>query len=168
MLFSSLWFLLWQLLFPLSPSVNVNSLAEDLLRLLSTEGAGALSSTVASSEYKLRATVGLITPFSALLVKNSCYIWEGFGHYFSLICYFPWWTSDLSFLEVRCNSFQSMIWSAKICKLTFKLSILGTASSSWGSIIMYGNGQGTYYPQHGDIVCWPGLVWCFFVLFCSN
>ncbi|XVF35842.1 hypothetical protein REPUB_Repub19eG0005900 [Reevesia pubescens] len=45
------------LLFPLSASVNVNSLAEDLLRLLSKEGTGALSSTVASSEYKLRATV---------------------------------------------------------------------------------------------------------------
>ncbi|XWS25999.1 hypothetical protein CRYUN_Cryun27aG0116100 [Craigia yunnanensis] len=45
------------LLFPLSASVNVSSLAEDLLRLLSTEGTGALSSTVASPEYKLRATV---------------------------------------------------------------------------------------------------------------
>lgn len=54
------------LLFPLSPSVNVNSLAEDLLRLLSTEGAGALSSTVASSEYKLRATV-LQAPHGDLL-----------------------------------------------------------------------------------------------------
>ncbi|XP_021284991.1 pre-rRNA-processing protein TSR1 homolog [Herrania umbratica] len=54
------------LLFPLSASVNVNSLAEDLLRLLSTEGAGALSSMVASSEYKLRATV-LQAPHGDLL-----------------------------------------------------------------------------------------------------
>lgn len=57
------------LLFPLSASVDVSSLAEDLLRLLSTEsteGTGALSSTVASSEYKLRATV-LQAPHGDLL-----------------------------------------------------------------------------------------------------
>ncbi|XVE94426.1 hypothetical protein REPUB_Repub02eG0007500 [Reevesia pubescens] len=54
------------LLFPLSASVNVNSLAEDLLRLLSADGTRALSSTVASSEYKLRATV-LQAPHGDLL-----------------------------------------------------------------------------------------------------
>ncbi|GMJ10585.1 hypothetical protein like AT1G42440 [Hibiscus trionum] len=54
------------LLFPLSASVNVSSLAEDILRLLSPEVSGALSSTVASSEYKLRATV-LQAPHGDLL-----------------------------------------------------------------------------------------------------
>ncbi|XVF63546.1 hypothetical protein PTKIN_Ptkin09bG0095500 [Pterospermum kingtungense] len=57
------------LLFPLSASVDVSSLAEDLLRLLSTESreaTGALLSTVASSEYKLRATV-LQAPHGDLL-----------------------------------------------------------------------------------------------------
>ncbi|KAK8648876.1 hypothetical protein V6N13_129618 [Hibiscus sabdariffa] len=54
------------LLFPLSAYVNVSSLAEDILRLLSTEVSGALSSTVASSEYKLRATV-LQAPHGDLL-----------------------------------------------------------------------------------------------------
>ncbi|XP_022772570.1 pre-rRNA-processing protein TSR1 homolog isoform X2 [Durio zibethinus] len=54
------------LLFPLSASVNVSSLAEDLLRLLSTECTGVLSSTVASSEYKLRLTV-LQAPHGDLL-----------------------------------------------------------------------------------------------------
>ncbi|XP_057987295.1 uncharacterized protein LOC131169007 isoform X1 [Hevea brasiliensis] len=44
-------------LFGLSASVNLDSVAEDLLKLLSPEGGGAVSSTVASSEYKLRATV---------------------------------------------------------------------------------------------------------------
>ena len=47
-----------QLLFGLSASVNVESLAEDLLRVLSNDGAGDVSSTVASSEYKMRITVG--------------------------------------------------------------------------------------------------------------
>ncbi|XWS24589.1 hypothetical protein CRYUN_Cryun28dG0116000 [Craigia yunnanensis] len=54
------------LLFPLSASANVNSLAEDILSLLSTEGTRALLSTVASSEYKLRATV-LQAPHGDLL-----------------------------------------------------------------------------------------------------
>ncbi|KAE8680363.1 hypothetical protein F3Y22_tig00111392pilonHSYRG00720 [Hibiscus syriacus] len=54
------------LLFPLSASVNLSSLAEDILRLLSTEAGEALSSTVASSEYKLRATV-MQTPHGDLL-----------------------------------------------------------------------------------------------------
>ncbi|XP_065881608.1 uncharacterized protein [Euphorbia lathyris] len=44
-------------LFGLSASVDIDSLSEDLLRVLSPEGGGATSSTVASSEYKLRATV---------------------------------------------------------------------------------------------------------------
>ncbi|XP_039055690.1 pre-rRNA-processing protein TSR1 homolog [Hibiscus syriacus] len=54
------------ILFPLSASVNVSSLAEDILRLLSTEVSGAVPSTVASSEYKLRATV-LQAPHGDLL-----------------------------------------------------------------------------------------------------
>ncbi|KAG4214189.1 hypothetical protein ERO13_A01G105800v2 [Gossypium hirsutum] len=54
------------LLFPLSASVNVSSLAEDILRLLSADVGGAFSSTVVSSEYKLRATV-LHAPHGDLL-----------------------------------------------------------------------------------------------------
>ncbi|KAJ9165870.1 hypothetical protein P3X46_020688 [Hevea brasiliensis] len=53
-------------LFGLSASVNLDSLAEDLLKLLSPEGGGAVSSTVASFEYKLRATV-LKAPHGDLL-----------------------------------------------------------------------------------------------------
>ncbi|OAY22597.2 hypothetical protein MANES_18G005500v8 [Manihot esculenta] len=53
-------------LFGLSASVNLDSLAEDLLKLLSPEGGGHVSSTVASSEYKLRATV-LKAPHGDLL-----------------------------------------------------------------------------------------------------
>lgn len=37
--------------------MDLNSLARDILALLSSEGSGVSSSTVASSEYKLRATV---------------------------------------------------------------------------------------------------------------
>ncbi|XP_024020075.1 pre-rRNA-processing protein TSR1 homolog [Morus notabilis] len=44
-------------LFGLSAAVDLNSLARDILALLSSEGSGVSSSTVASSEYKLRATV---------------------------------------------------------------------------------------------------------------
>ncbi|KAB5557761.1 hypothetical protein DKX38_008670 [Salix brachista] len=55
-----------QLLFGLSASVNVESLAEDLLRVLSNDGAGDVSSTVASSEYKMRITV-LKAPHGDLL-----------------------------------------------------------------------------------------------------
>ncbi|XP_031254614.1 pre-rRNA-processing protein TSR1 homolog isoform X1 [Pistacia vera] len=44
-------------LFGLCASVNLNSVTEDLLRLLSSEGNGAVPSTVCSSEYRLRATV---------------------------------------------------------------------------------------------------------------
>ncbi|GKV16183.1 hypothetical protein SLEP1_g26864 [Rubroshorea leprosula] len=44
-------------LFPHSASVKLNSLAEDILKLLSTEGIGYASSTVASSEYRLRVMV---------------------------------------------------------------------------------------------------------------
>ena len=47
----------FQVLFGLSAAVNVDSLAADLLSLLSKQGAGAAFSTVASSEYKLRTTV---------------------------------------------------------------------------------------------------------------
>ncbi|ESQ30497.1 hypothetical protein EUTSA_v10011257mg [Eutrema salsugineum] len=57
-------------LFPLSASVDVNSLGEDVLKLLSTDDSGVTSSssssTVASSEYKLRATV-LKAPHGDLL-----------------------------------------------------------------------------------------------------
>lgn len=53
-------------LFGLSAAVNVDSLAADLLSLLSKQGAGAAVSTVASSEYKLRTTV-LKAPYGDLL-----------------------------------------------------------------------------------------------------
>ncbi|XP_010530334.1 PREDICTED: pre-rRNA-processing protein TSR1 homolog [Tarenaya hassleriana] len=53
-------------LFPLSASVNLDSLANDLLALLSPEAAGVASSTVASSQYRLRATV-LKAPHGDLL-----------------------------------------------------------------------------------------------------
>ncbi|XP_050248521.1 uncharacterized protein LOC126695740 [Quercus robur] len=53
-------------LFGLSAAVNVDSLAVDLLSLLSKQGAGAAFSTVASSEYKLRTTV-LKAPYGDLL-----------------------------------------------------------------------------------------------------
>lgn len=53
-------------LFGLSAAVNVDSLAADLLSLLSKQGAGAAFSTVASSEYKLRTTV-LKAPYGDLL-----------------------------------------------------------------------------------------------------
>ncbi|CAH2036277.1 unnamed protein product [Thlaspi arvense] len=54
-------------LFPLSASVDLNSLGEDVLKLLSADDSGVTSSsTVASSEYKLRATV-LKAPHGDLL-----------------------------------------------------------------------------------------------------
>lgn len=53
-------------LFGLSASANLKSLTEDLLNVLSPEGSGAASSTVVSSEYKLRATV-LQAPHGDLL-----------------------------------------------------------------------------------------------------
>lgn len=53
-------------LFGLSAAVNVDSLAADLLSLLSKQRAGAAFSTVASSEYKLRTTV-LKAPYGDLL-----------------------------------------------------------------------------------------------------
>ncbi|KAL0803879.1 hypothetical protein Bca101_096369 [Brassica carinata] len=52
-------------LLPLSASVDLNSLGDDVLKLLSN-GDGSSSSTVASSEYKLRATV-LKAPHGDLL-----------------------------------------------------------------------------------------------------
>ncbi|KAF4389095.1 hypothetical protein F8388_026824 [Cannabis sativa] len=53
-------------LFGLSAAVNLNSLAEEILSLLSKDSSSALSSTVASSEYKLRTTV-LKAPHGDLL-----------------------------------------------------------------------------------------------------
>ncbi|GLT45667.1 hypothetical protein SLA2020_194830 [Shorea laevis] len=53
-------------LFPLSASVNLNSLAGYILKLLSTEAIGYVSSTVASSEYRLRVVV-LQSPYGDLL-----------------------------------------------------------------------------------------------------
>ncbi|XP_048637038.1 pre-rRNA-processing protein TSR1 homolog isoform X1 [Brassica napus] len=53
-------------LFPLSASVDLNSLGEDVLKLLSTDGDVTSSSTVASSEHKLRTTV-LKAPHGDLL-----------------------------------------------------------------------------------------------------
>ncbi|CAH8384164.1 unnamed protein product [Eruca vesicaria subsp. sativa] len=52
-------------LFPLSASVDLNSVGEDVVKLLSDDGVTS-SSTVASSEYKLRATV-LKAPHGDLL-----------------------------------------------------------------------------------------------------
>nr|VDD60141.1 unnamed protein product [Brassica oleracea] len=49
-------------LLPLSASVDLNSLGDDVLKLLSN-GDGSSSSTVASSEYKLRATVADLMAF---------------------------------------------------------------------------------------------------------
>ncbi|XP_044511758.1 pre-rRNA-processing protein TSR1 homolog isoform X1 [Mangifera indica] len=53
-------------LFGLCASVNLNSVTEDLLRLLSSDGNGVVSSTVCSSEYRFRATV-LQAPHGDLL-----------------------------------------------------------------------------------------------------
>ncbi|KAJ7966959.1 pre-rRNA-processing protein TSR1-like [Quillaja saponaria] len=53
-------------LFGLSASVDLNSVAEDLWSLLSAEGSGVSSGTVASSEHKLRTTV-LKAPHGDLL-----------------------------------------------------------------------------------------------------
>lgn len=43
--------------------MELNSLGEDVLKLLSSDGSGIASSTVASSEYKLRATVCVFLRF---------------------------------------------------------------------------------------------------------
>ncbi|XP_057956739.1 uncharacterized protein LOC131150170 isoform X2 [Malania oleifera] len=53
-------------LFALTASVNLNSLVEDILTLLSSDGSGGLFPTAASSEYKLRTTV-LKAPYGDLL-----------------------------------------------------------------------------------------------------
>lgn len=45
--------------------MNVNSVEDDLLTLLSSKGNEPVFSTVASSEYKLRTTVGYCTMFSS-------------------------------------------------------------------------------------------------------
>ncbi|KAH0920860.1 hypothetical protein HID58_020878 [Brassica napus] len=50
-------------LFPLSASVDLNSLGEDVLKLLSNDDGSSSSSTVACSEYKLRATVADLMAF---------------------------------------------------------------------------------------------------------
>ena len=55
-----------QVLFGLSASVNVDSLAGDLLSLLSNDCSGAASSTIASSEYKMRTTVSNL--FNKMLI----------------------------------------------------------------------------------------------------
>ncbi|KAK4854055.1 hypothetical protein QYF36_018336 [Acer negundo] len=55
-------------LFGLSASVNLNSIAEDLLRLLSPEGTAVVHSTVSSSEYRLRTTI-LQAPHGDLLTS---------------------------------------------------------------------------------------------------
>lgn len=64
-----------QVLFGLSADVNLNSLAEDLLSLLSPEGFGA-QSTVASSEYKLKATVGFSSWYE--FPHEVIHLWEIF------------------------------------------------------------------------------------------
>lgn len=60
-------FLFMQVLFGLCASVNLNSVTEDLLRLLSSDGNGVVSSTVCSSEYRFRATV---SPNATFYVKE--------------------------------------------------------------------------------------------------
>lgn len=62
-----------QVLVGLSADVNLNSLAEDLLALLSGDNSRSSSSTVASLDYKLRITVCFLCMvylvFTSLLVS---------------------------------------------------------------------------------------------------
>ncbi|CAN6998174.1 unnamed protein product [Brassica rapa subsp. trilocularis] len=66
-------------LFPLSASVDLNSLGEDVLKLLSTDGDVTSSSTVASSEYKLRATVADLIAFVASANEDISSFIDSFG-----------------------------------------------------------------------------------------
>ncbi|KAF2545235.1 hypothetical protein F2Q70_00022034 [Brassica cretica] len=66
-------------LFPLSASVDLNSLGEDVLKLLSTDGDVTSSSTVASSEYKLRATVADLIAFVASANEDISSLIDSFG-----------------------------------------------------------------------------------------
>ncbi|CAN4123081.1 unnamed protein product [Withania somnifera] len=68
-------------LFGLSGSVDLSALEQDLLKLLSADGTGVVFPAVASSEYKLRATVAdLIALFTSASSSNEedCYI-DAFG-----------------------------------------------------------------------------------------
>lgn len=60
---------MWQVLFGLSESVDLSALEQDLLKLLSADGNGVLFPAVASSEYKLRATVGSASLYLLIVVK---------------------------------------------------------------------------------------------------
>ncbi|WZZ60068.1 hypothetical protein YC2023_060175 [Brassica napus] len=66
-------------LFPLSASVDLNSLGEDVLKLLSTDGDVTSSSTVASSEYKIRATVADLIAFVASANEDISSLIDSFG-----------------------------------------------------------------------------------------
>nr|VDD44616.1 unnamed protein product [Brassica oleracea] len=66
-------------LFPLSASMDLNSLGEDVLKLLSTDGDVTSSSTVASSEYKLRATVADLIAFVASANEDISSLIDSFG-----------------------------------------------------------------------------------------
>lgn len=70
-----------QVLFGLSASVNVDSLAGDLLSILSKESPGGASSTVASSEYKLRTTV---RNFFEEILEEDCLVSRGVHFYLLL------------------------------------------------------------------------------------
>lgn len=64
--------------------MNLNSLAEDILSLLTKEDSGALLSPVAaSSEYKLRTTVGLICWSKILFWISFNLFLRKYGHYIS-------------------------------------------------------------------------------------
>ncbi|CAN7105119.1 unnamed protein product [Brassica rapa subsp. narinosa] len=66
-------------LFPLSASVDLNSLGEDVLKLLSTDGDVTSSSTVASSEHKLRTTVADLIAFVASANEDISSLIDSFG-----------------------------------------------------------------------------------------
>lgn len=76
-------FSLWQVLFGLSASLDLCSLEQDILTLLSAEGTSSGFPAVASSEFKLRATVGY---------APMCY-------YF-LIIYLPSWYFTFEMINV--------------------------------------------------------------------
>uniref|UniRef100_A0A803P252 phosphoglucomutase (alpha-D-glucose-1,6-bisphosphate-dependent) n=1 Tax=Cannabis sativa TaxID=3483 RepID=A0A803P252_CANSA len=85
-------------LFGLSAAVNLNSLAEEILSLLSKDSSSALSSTVASSEYKLRTTV-LKAPHGDLLscIEMAKFMWLFKEQRLSV----PHWRSQRAYLMAQ-------------------------------------------------------------------
>lgn len=82
--------------------MELNSLGDDVLKLLASDGSGIVSSTVASSEYKLRATVcvflrgtniGLYI-FTLLLKFNICVI-NAVNIYITGVKGASWGSSDM-------------------------------------------------------------------------